>query len=155
MTAQVTVKCGKSALKDAKDGKDTRKDRKDKDVKEFRKESGKDIGDKSLVRDKRPEKPVIDKAVAYDKNWDAKLSDGKLADGYDWRNAPAEVADGGLEPLQARLAALEAAVFGPVEPFIGDELRPDLRDSALSEEPGLGTTVELADKRGFDSPSAG
>ncbi|MGB9374830.1 MAG: M6 family metalloprotease domain-containing protein [Jiangellales bacterium] len=164
MTAQVTVACGKSTLKDAKDGKDTGKDRKDKDVKdrvkdvkELRKEAGKDVGDKALVRDKRPEKPVTDKSVAYDKNWDAKLTDakypdGKLTDGWDWRSPEAPGADGGLGALQARLEALEAAVFGAVEPFIGDDLRPDLRDSALSAEPGAGTSVDLTDKRDFDSP---
>ncbi len=166
MTAHVTVTCGKSTLKDAKD---TSKDRKEKDVKdrakdvkELRKEAGKDVGDKSSFYDKRPEKPVTDKSVAYDKNWDAKLTDGKpadakLSDGWDWRGPSAGGPGGAVDELQARLEALEAAVFGAVEPFIGEGLRPDLRDSALSDEPGagdagMGAGVEITDKRSFDSP---
>lgn len=163
MTAQVTVRCGKTVTKDAKDAKEARKDRKEKDVKErgkdvkeIRKEAMKDVGDKSWVSDKRPEKPVIDKSVAYDKNWDTKFTDGKYSETFDWRTQAAG-GDTGMEQesLQARLAALEAAVFGSPEPFIGEELRPDLRDSALSDEPDVSTSVEIADKRGFDSPAGG
>lgn len=159
MTAQVSVRCGKTVTKDAKDAKEARKD-----VKELRKEAFKDI-DKSWVSDKRPEKPVIDKSVVYDKNWDTKLTDGKLTDGklsetFDWRTAPGGApgtpTESGpdLAALNARLAALEAAVFGEPEPFIGDDLRPDLRDSALSSETEH-SSVEIADKRAFDSPPGG
>ncbi len=166
MTAHATVRCGKAVTKDAKDAKDGRKDRKDKDVKdrikdvkELRKEAFKEVRDKSFLADKRPEKPVTDKSVAYDKNWDAKLSDAKLTDrGFDWRSqsmAGQQDDESELGMLYARLHALEAVVFGEPEPFIGEDLRPDLRDSALSEEPDTGTIAEIADKRGFDSPAGG
>jgi len=166
MTAHATVRCGKTVTKDTKDAKDGRKDYKDKDVKdrvkevkELRKEALKEFGDKSFTSDKRPEKPVTDKSVAYDKNWDTKLTDTKFTDrGFDWRSAAMATpqdADSALSMLHARLHALEAAVFGEAEPFIGEDLRPDLRDSALSEEPDTGTSVEIADKRSFDSPAGG
>jgi hypothetical protein len=41
-----------------------------------------------------------------------------------------------IEELEARVAMLEQAVAG-LEPFIGEELRPDLRQGALSEEGDL------------------
>jgi len=151
MTASVTVTCGKSRSKDIKDFSDTKrriKDRKEfkdrKENKEFKepkevkeiKEFDKDLGDK------RPEKPDIDKRVGFDKGFDDKRLDGKFADG------PLGAAPAGS--LEERVAALEAALFGGDEPFIGQQLRPDLTDSALAGEPGQ-TTTPLDDKRAFDS----
>ncbi len=175
MTAQVQVRCSKTATKDVRDNKTTKEFGKDtvKD-KELRKELVKEVRekdlasdkvvamDKGLIGDKRPEKPDTDKAVAYDKAWDkasdGKLQDGKLGDGWPGLGA-AEASTAGhgwasLAALGARLAALEAAVFGGEAPFIGEELRPDLRQSALLDEPEGGTTV-VVDKRVLDSPSGG
>jgi len=141
--ATLQVKCGgKNLRKDLKDFKDGRKERKEfkefrkegkefrkefkefrkesKEFKEFRKETTKDkpekeIYEKDLMSDKRAEKPDTDKASALDKGFsDNKFTDNKFTDGgfgFDFNR--------------------------DVEPFIDEELRPDLHDSALSEEEDL------------------
>jgi immune inhibitor A len=171
MTAQVQVQCAKRRFKDVKDVKDGRKDVKEKDVfKEFIKEKDfkdrikdkdlKDIREKDWP-DKRPEKPETDKAIVYDKPWDEKFVDGKGADGKMIESKPT---DGGFDrpydaagttagqaSLEARVSALEAALFSGAEPFISAELRPDLRDSALANEADVAPSGPLPNKRAFDS----
>ena len=53
-----------------------------------------------------------------------------------------------LAELEARVAALEAQL-GAAEPFIEEELRPDLLSGLLGEEEA--TEGELGDKRSYDS----
>lgn len=159
MTAQAAVACGKSRAKDVKDAKDGRKDTKElrkEWVKEIEhKRYGKDHPDKRWVGEKRPEKPDIDKRVQWEKPFDKRV-EGKYLDGpYDrWAAAAAPAESTPAEStLAERVAYLESIVLGQEEPFIDQELRPDLRDSALSEEPDTGGRPEtLADKRSFDSP---
>ena len=164
MTAQVQVQCGKSAKKDLKDVKDSRKEVKDAEklwAKDRIKDRIKDVlidkrfdVDKRHDLDKRPEKPDIDKRTGFDKPGDQKLTDGKFRDGKlaDGRfGAPA--AGGPADAFEDRLALLEAVVFGTDAPFIGDDLRPDLREAALQGEPDVGGGGTIPDKRAFDSKS--
>jgi immune inhibitor A len=173
MTATVQVRCGKSIAKDVrKEVKETLKDRKEivkevkekdlkdvrkevketrKEIKEIKEKDVKEVKEKDLkdVREKIPdklvEKPVTDKSVGLDKPAD-KFAD-KLTDGFDRPGLA-----GGAASVEERLAALEAMLYGSGEPFIGEELRPDLRDSALLNEEDVGTDGPIADKRSFDSP---
>ncbi len=161
MSAQVQVQCGKSVQKDVKDFKDSRKD-----VKDFDKPLAKDRLPKERIKDfikdfdKRPEKPDIDKRVGLDKPFDQKPGDGKLPDGKfrDGKVGDGKLAEGpfgaptaGVDPLEERVAMLEAIVFGSTEPFIGDELRPDLQSAALLGEPDSFGGAVLPDKRAFDA----
>lgn len=155
MQATLSVKCGKSIIKDYKD----RKDNKEKEVKEYRKEyikekevkeyrkdyikekDIKEIYEKSDLTDKRIEKPITDKSAGYDKNpinegkvINEKLVDNKLTDGgFDWAGA------------------------AHIEPFIDASLRPDLSRGALSEEPDVNETQKdmqknaAEAKRNFDT----
>ena len=137
MTASVTVRCGKSILKDlkdrpkerkdiAKDLKEPWKDRKDV-VKEF-KEPIKDRKDAIKEQERPPFGPVA----------------GEQGD------LEASVAD-----LAARVAALEGQA---AEPFIGAELRPDLIGGPDYGQ-ATGSAAErlqagdAAAKREFDSPT--
>ena len=173
MTADLIVQCGKIFLKDFKDTiKDIIKEKPEKEIwkefkekefkeKEFKEKEfkEKDIFDKRNDFDKRPEKPEIDKATAFDKDFgdgkftdnkftDNKLTDGKLTDGkftdnkltdggfnFDMQGAGAVSATSTIE-LAARLAILEQRL-GAIEPFINKGLRPDLSESALSAESDL------------------
>lgn len=170
MTAQVEVQCGKSLRKDLKDGrKDFKEPKEFKERKEFkepkeikeRKEfkepkeikERKEIFEKPLP-DKRPEKPEIDKQVGFDKQvGDNKFTDGKFTDrkfgehGFDQPSTAGAL----TTSLEARVQALEEALFGTTEPFIDVGQRPDLRQSALSDEPDLGQSGPIPDKRRFDS----
>jgi immune inhibitor A len=142
MAARLTVSCGKDLSKDFKDTKDVRKEK--SEAKEWRKDKleAKDvIKDKERwekdprlekpVIDKRVEKPVTDKRAGFDKDpRTEKLTEGRFG-------APAAQSGyPGLEDLEARVGALEQAVAG-LEPFIGGDLRPDLRQGALAEEGDL------------------
>ncbi len=128
MSASLQVKC---VIK-VKDHKDTikEKDVKDriKDHKEFKEH------EKPLVD--HPGKPTIDKSAVFDKGFDRPGSDGDPF-GRSHRRSPE---GGGGDPLEARVAALEAAMGlgsqagGSAQPFIGRELRPDLSGSALASE---------------------
>ena len=134
MTARFAVRCGKEVQKDLKDGKDIRKEK--PEVKEWRKD--KERWEKSLrwekpIGEKRPEKPNTDKGIGFDKSPTEKFGD-KL---FETRFAPGAPEPGPtLQELEARLSALEQSVAG-LEPFIGGDLRPDLRQGALSEEGDL------------------
>jgi immune inhibitor A len=159
MSAQVQVRCGVTRPKYLKDRqKDTLEKPRDKRVEKLQVDKG--------WGEKRPEKPQIDKAVAYDKGWAEKRVDGKLLDKPNEGGLPG----GGAAPygfdaapygsdaaLEARVAALEAALYAGAEPFIGAEQRPDLRDSALLDESDQGESGPLGDKHSYDSkpPEAG
>ncbi len=153
MSAQVRVRCGKARLKDVKDRQKETFEKPQVDKRAEKPQIDKGWGEK------RPEKPQIDKAVAYDKGWTEKPIEGKLAD----KPIEGGLVGGGGAPgaleasLEARVAALEAALYGHTEPFIGSDLRPDLRDSALLDEGDLGESGPLGDKRSYDSkpPEAG
>ena len=157
-----------------KEWKELRKENVKEDVKEDIKEKewkeGKEYG-----FDKRPEKPETDKSSAYDKPpysenkvvddkfTDGKFTDGKFTEVFDDRFGrknpapqPAAAQGGGLEH---RLAALEAAIASllqrtamsdQAQPFIGRQLRPDLRSSALLGESDGGQPSGPIDKRSYD-----
>jgi immune inhibitor A len=178
MTANVQVKCKVIKEKEPlKDNKDIRKEIRKEIAKEIRKEFLPD--NKAIFPDKRPEKPIIDKGVAFDKGFVDKSSEGKPADG-------GKLGDGGFgggfsgvgggqqEPtpgaaqLEARIAALEdivAQLTGggagkpPAQPFIGSALRPDLSQGALLGEEDVNElqqqmrTGSAGAKRQFDAKS--
>jgi immune inhibitor A len=112
-----------------------------KEVKEFRKDNFKDVTEKERLKelidtkrfpDKRPEKPDIDKTVALDKPGDlpGEFERPPLEPPF---GRGAGEAEGSVEALEARLAALEARL-GQVQPFISSELRPDLTGGAYAAE---------------------
>jgi immune inhibitor A len=122
------------------------------------------------VIDKRIEKPVTDKSVGLDKNFDGKFSD-KLADGgFPGGGGRPGLADGGeqrigvmeqrLVQLESMLAALmgQLGQAGYAAPFIGQELRPDLSQGALAdEEDGRQNDMRngvASGKRSFDTKSS-
>jgi immune inhibitor A len=142
MTANVAVRC---KLVEKKVEKQIEK-KLEKTTKEF-----KEFNEKSFVFDKRPEKPQIDKLAAFDKGFSEKFTDGKFNEGkFNEGGFPggfgggfgfAPQQDPKLAQLEARVAALEAAVNktggsgeAAASPFIGSELRPDLSQGALSAE---------------------
>ncbi|HET6520980.1 MAG TPA: hypothetical protein VFG47_14340 [Geminicoccaceae bacterium] len=148
MTVKLAVSCGKDLRKDFKDGKDVRKEKpeikeRQKDKVEIKERPDKNprfekpVIDKQVekpIGDKRPEKPITDKRAGFDKDPRTEKIGEKIGEGGFGRAAP----DVGyvIEELEARVAALEQSVAG-LEPFIGGELRPDLRQGALSEEGDL------------------
>lgn len=170
MSMHLAVRCGpvkriekghlkervKDLLKDRKElkEKEIRKDLPDKPVKEIR-EKGTTF--EKPVREKRPEKPVIDKGAALDKPPTTEKGGEKLAEGkpglgastHLTANAEAQV----LASLEARVAALEALLGESLAPFIGTELRPDLTQSALYDEEDWTADDNdvLDDKRTYDS----
>ena len=173
MTANVSVHCGKSPLKDTKDSKDGIKDTKErkefkeirKDIKDSRKEfkelkeggkdfkelkeGGKDIKElKEGGKDIKERKEGASRGVA---GW-RRVPGGRRARG---RRASQLLAV--VEELSARVAALEDALSGgPAQAFIGPELRPDLAGgpqygaggAALEQQMQMG---DPAAKRAFDS----
>lgn len=139
MTANVAVRCKiveKDPVKEIRD-------------KGIDKRPLKDLRDKSFVRDKRLEKPDIDKIAAFDKGFtekpgdkftDGKFTDGKFSEGGGFPGGFA-APEARLAQLEARVAALEGIVSGGggtgeagAQPFIGSELRPDLSEGALLGE---------------------
>ena len=132
MTANVAVKCKQIEKLITKDIRDTKLIEKDR-LKE--------------IREKRPEKPQIDKSSARDKGLiektvDGKFSDGKLVEGgglgggLGGGGSQSELA---IAHLEARVSALESALSGQSgvpapQPFIGSQLRPDLSQGAFSAE---------------------
>lgn len=157
--------------------KERSKDRKEvlkdglKDGKEFVKEPKEIFEDKPFLDDKRPEKPQIDKAQGYDKDplgegkfGEGKFTDGKLVDGkpVDGPGPSGQQVGhtGRLDHVEHRLSVLEQLVnagsgapTSPVgQPFVRRELRPDLRQSALLNEPEGNNPSGPIDKRSYDSP---
>jgi immune inhibitor A len=163
MTAQVQVQCGKSRTKDTKDTKDGRKEVKEHQKDQFKeKDFYKELIKEKDFKDRIKEKDLkeIRERGWPDKPWDDKFVDTKLADGMPADGGvdrPYGASTAGSAALEARVAALEAALFGEAEPFIGADLRPDLRDSALADEADVSPSGPLPDKRSFDSkpPEAG
>jgi immune inhibitor A len=137
MTATVAVKCKIVEKLVTKEVKDLR------DVKVSEKAPIKEL------REKRLEKPQIDKSSARDKGLTEKIADGKFSDGKlteggglggglrgGGGGSPSDLA---IAHLEARVSALESALSGPSgapapQPFIGSQLRPDLSQGALSAE---------------------
>jgi immune inhibitor A len=118
-------------------------------IKEVRKELHKELikeWDKTLWSDKRPEKPIIDKGVTFDKGFVDKATDGKLGEGKPAEGGggnfgvPTQPLEQVLQRIESRLAALEGAVSQAAaagsarQPFIGSALRPDLSQGALLAE---------------------
>jgi hypothetical protein len=120
MTANVAVKCKTIEKSLVKDGKDVRD-------KALEKTQVKEIRDKPLV-DKRLEKPIIDKTVATEKGFVEGPGGGFPGGGgpvTDRRRRSRRGQQSGYQAGQQQ---------APTEPFIGQELRPDLTGSALSSE---------------------
>ncbi|WP_245695951.1 M6 family metalloprotease domain-containing protein [Alloyangia pacifica] len=154
MSAELRVRCGKSLIKDFRDK------RFDKNIvtdkyrdKIFEKRL---INEKRYGIDKRPEKPEIDKSVAYDKGDFEKRTD-KLRDGGFDRPGGGGLGGGlgggfggGFGGVEERLAAIETAVAA-IAPFIEASLRPDLDMSAYSGEEDL---QQLMDEAGGNKAQA-
>ncbi len=146
MTARLAVKCGKPLNKEVlkEEVKDSAKEKveflEDKRLRPEKPPRSEKptvekpvIRDKGVAGDKRPEKPVTDKGAGLDKPpASEKFTEGGGFDRPLGRSA-AQV-DQELAALHARLAQLEAAMAA-VAPFIGRELRPDLRGGAFADEP--------------------
>lgn len=157
MTANVSVNC--KILKES-----VKEIEKRKEKATFRE---KPLVDVKTRPDKRPEKPLIDKRAGFDKGLLDKLLEGKFVDGgrpggggfggFRQEDSP----DTRLQNLEARVENLEfsvsqlasgsSGVSEAVEPFIGSDLRPDLSQSALLQEPDY---QPLHDEMRRGSPSA-
>ncbi len=171
----------KDVIKDKEISKELRKElkdkEKDKELKEFKEKEGKEIKEKDTKEFKEfkegkefkeieksliAEKRVPDKGLVENKLSDGKFGDNKLGEGRPGGGG----LGGGLggqgvvSDLLARIAALEAAVGGGGDgqqggPFIGNELRPDLSQGALSaEDDGLNSAMAEGSgqaKRLYDS----
>jgi immune inhibitor A len=120
MTASVTVKC---VVK----------------KKELIKEKGpKDVKVEKPLYDKKPEKPIVDKHAAYDKPLDGKHGEklnegGGFPGGGAWGGSVIEARLANLEALVGHLTAQLSQAMAP-QPFIGQDLRPDLSQGALADE---------------------
>jgi immune inhibitor A len=157
MTANLQVKCG------IKPKKEIIKE------KEFRKDMAKELAvdkrlsvEKPLAAEKRPDKTWVEGKVTDNKFNDGKFSEGKFAEGRPggFGQNPSTPS---IEDLLARIAALESAVGGGrpsgdsgAGPFIGNELRPDLSQGALSGEEDAALNQQMAGgsahaKRFYDS----
>jgi immune inhibitor A len=140
MSARLAVKCGKPLSKEVvkETFKETIKEKNETiENKALRPEKPivekPQIREKGVIPDKRPEKPVTDKIAGLDKP----PASEKFTEGGGFGRPPLGRSDTPLEQelagLQARIAQLEAAMAAMV-PFIGSELRPDLRSGAFAEE---------------------
>ena len=153
MTATVAVTCGKQLVKDAtdkgpKEFKDVKEGRKDgKELKEL----GKDMiegkqGRKDGKELKEARKEVKEQVKEFKEHAE------KQFDRPPW----GEFGMSNPADLEARVAALEALIAGPVEPFIGSDIRPDLTGAAPAAPPADLTdrmaAGDPAAKRDFDSP---
>ncbi len=173
MTATLTVRCGKTLIKDIKDGpkeikdahkegKEIRKDIKDgpKEIKDAHKE-GKEVrkDTKEIIKDgKEVRKDVKDvKEAGADKPVKEAGADKPV-------DRPGGGADrsafdsGGdrMAELEARVAALEGSVHGAAaQPFIGTDLRPDLTGGPSYADPSAGRIAsgDAMAKREYDAPA--
>jgi len=132
MTANLKVVCFDrfKVLRDKAGDKTVIADKRAVEGKLLRKDVVKEKEAKEFGIDKRPEKPEIDKGRA---GYEKPPITEKRRELPDIRRA--EV-DDAVAYLEARVAALEA-MLGGGQPFIEEELRPDLSGSALSEEEDL------------------
>jgi immune inhibitor A len=153
----------KEIIKEVKDKEKDQKDSKEKDKEKELKD--KDLIDKTHDKQiKEFEKPTIDKSTGLDKGFDKTTDGGKLGEGGGlgggWGFGGGSEAL--LASLLARLEAIETALgvggrMGMAQPFIGRELRPDLTQSALVNEPDLAQAqqhMELGSaqaKRSYDT----
>jgi len=140
MTAELLVQC---KVKEAKEGKEFWKEYKDN--KERFKEFFKEFKDR---KDQLKEKDFIDKRFEKPSE-KAMEKTAPEAAGPAWGQAGEP---GGVD-LETRVAAIEAWLAS-VQPFIDAELRPDLRESALSAEEDLGQVVTQMQKNAADSKRA-
>lgn len=117
MAARIAVKCKTKEIKEAKEIKEKEKERKElfKEKKEFKEKERKEIKERKEFKEKERK--------------EFKEKDKDLVEGR-WFGASA---DGETASLEERVASLEAAVQS-IEPYITGDLRPDLRESALSNE---------------------
>jgi immune inhibitor A len=105
------------------------------------------INEKGVSADKRVEKPLTDKAGGREGLHGGKFSDGKFGDGKFNEAGSAQAARVAASPARrhSRRAhgpgggdrgalGIGEVAGGTGGPFIGNELRPDLRQGALSEE---------------------
>ena len=160
--------------KEGKEHKDKEHKDKDKDHKDFKDKDGKDIKDKDHKdkdhkdhKDKEkesPDKPFKD----FKEHKDHKDKDGKEKDHKELESPPARPEDrtGQMTQLEARIAAIETALSGgggnnPAQPFIGQELRPDLSQTPFSAEDDQGDLQQqmkqgsAAAKRAYDTKPHG
>jgi immune inhibitor A len=171
MTANVQVKCKIFKEKEPfKEHKELRKEIRKEIQKEIRKDFLPD--NKGFFPDKRPEKPLIDKGIGFDKGFADKFMDGKPPDGGKFTEGgfPGGFGQQRAEPdtaqLEARVAALEEIVAqlagggtgaGAAQPFIGSGMRPDLSQGALMGEEDMSDlqhqmrTASPDAKRQFDT----
>ena len=183
MTANVSVHCGKSPLKDTKDSKDGIKDTKErkefkeirKDIKDSRKEfkelkeGGKDF--KELKEGGKDFKELKEGGKDFKELKEGGKDIKERKELVEWPGGGVFRAggepEGGedqllavVEELSARVAALEDALSGgPAQAFIGPELRPDLAGGPQYGAGGAALEQQMqmgdpAAKRAFDSPPA-
>jgi hypothetical protein len=122
------IKETKEAVKEVKDAKETKEVEKIKDTKDAKEKDIKDVKDGA--------EKVLDKVQ------------DKVKDVFDHPQAPA--APTGLEE---RLTRLEQAVSQLLH-FIGSEERPDMQDSALSQEEDLRAFSQELEKQAVDAKTA-
>lgn len=125
MTARLAVKC---KIKEIKEGKELLKDKEFlKERKERLKEQLKDIKEKD--RKELKEKDRKEFKEKDFKEWkDGKEKDKEFVEGRSRGAAMGEESN-----LEDRVTRLESMLQG-IEPYIGSELRPDLKESALASE---------------------
>ena len=163
MTATVTVHCNvKAVVKDTKDAKDTHKDTKDTKEGKETKEIFKDF--KDALKDFHKDGKEIFKDFKDSKDGRKELKEGGAkefgerppgggGDGGGFVSAP----DDRLAALEARVSAIEQVVGASAQPFIGQELRPDLLGGPQDAGPSasdLGAQMaagEAGAKRTFDT----
>lgn len=158
MTANVSVHCGKSALKDAKDSKDGIKERKEfKEIRKDLKDARKDFKERKEGRKDFKELKEGGKDFKERKE-QVEFPFGGLFGAPEGGGEPLLAV---VEDLAARIAALEDALTGgPAQAFIGPELRPDLAGGPQYGPAGAGLEQQMqmgdpAAKRAFDSPPMG
>ena len=156
--------------KDHKDFKDKdSKDIKDKDHKDIKDKDSKDIKDKEKEGKDVKEKETSDKPFKdFKEHKDHKDKDHKDKDHKELESPPTRPEDrtGQMAQLEARIAAIEMALSGdhadrPAEPFIGQELRPDLSQTPFSAEEDEGDLQQqmkqgsASAKRAYDTKPHG
>lgn len=137
MTAELDVRCIVKKLKEVKERpKELIKER----PKELAKEREKLIGDKQFF----PDKTLVERPEERWKWFERPFVRGGLG-------------GGSTEELEARVAALESRL-GQAQPFIGQQLRPELEEGAYAEESDVGEKEQERiedpfEKRLLDTPS--
>lgn len=127
MTARLAVRCMVVKGKE-KEFKETKEFKESKEFKEFKEKEFKEAEKRF---DKRPEKPVIDKRAGFDKNPVGEKGFEWPGDRFGFRGQDPEQR---LAALEQRLAQVEQTMTGAPQPFIGQDLRPDLSRGALVAE---------------------